>query len=163
MAFLGSLNISGSALTAERFRMDIISQNIVHAETTMTADGNPYRRKLVVFQERPLDFHAQLQEAAANQERTSKSGKQRSSKQSAGAGTDGGIRITQVVDSKEEFVPVYDPTHPHANAEGYVMYPNVNILEEQADFMAATRAYEANLAALQVGQGMAMKALDLLK
>lgn len=147
MAFLNSLNISGSALTAERFRFDIINQNIANAEVTMTADGNPYRRKLVVFQERPMDFRSQLQSAT---DKLVTSG-------------NGGVRVTQVVESKDEFVPVYDPTHPHANAEGYVMKPNVNILEEQADFMEATRAYEANLAALQIGQGMAMKALDLLK
>lgn len=147
MAFLNSLNISGSALTAERFRFDIINQNIANAEVTMTADGNPYRRKLVVFQERPMDFRSQLQSAT---DKLVTSG-------------NGGVRVTQVVESKDEFVPVYDPTHPHANEEGYVMKPNVNILEEQADFMEATRAYEANLAALQIGQGMAMKALDLLK
>lgn len=147
MAFLNSLNISGSALTAERFRFDIINQNISNAEVTMTADGNPYRRKLVVFQERPMDFRSQLKSAT---DKLVTSG-------------NGGVRVTQVVESKDEFVPVYDPTHPHANEEGYVMKPNVNILEEQTDFMAATRAYEANLAALQIGQGMAMKALDLLK
>lgn len=113
----------------------------------MTADGNPYRRKLVVFQERPMDFRSQLKSAT---DKLVTSG-------------NGGVRVTQVVESKDEFVPVYDPTHPHANEEGYVMKPNVNILEEQTDFMAATRAYEANLAALQIGQGMAMKALDLLK
>ena len=150
MAFLSSLNISGSALTAERFRIDVISQNIAQSETTMTPSGKPYCRKLVVFQERPLDFRTQLKDAAGKTVRTIPAAQ-------------GGVRAVQVVDSKEEFVPVYDPTHPHANADGYVMMPNVNTLEEQADFMAATRAYEANLSVLQVGQTMAMRALDLLK
>lgn len=147
MAFLNSLNISGSALTAERFRWDIITQNIANAQVTMTEDGNPYRRQLVVFQERPMDFRSQLT-SATNKLVTS---------------GNGGVRVTKVIGSEEEFVPVYNPSHPHANAEGYVMFPNVNVLEEQTDLMAATRAYEANLTALQVGQSMAMKALDLLK
>lgn len=150
MAFLSSLNISGSALTAERFRIDVISQNIAQSETTMTPSGKPYCRKLVVFQERPLDFRTQLKDAAGKTVKTIPAAQ-------------GGVRAVQVVDSKEEFVPVYDPTHPHANADGYVMMPNVNTLEEQTDFMAATRAYEANLSVLQVGQTMAMRALDLLK
>lgn len=113
----------------------------------MTPEGTPYRRKLVVFQERPMDFRSQLKSASSKLETSG----------------NGGVRVTQVVESKEEFIPVYNPSHPDANEDGYVMMPNVNILEEQTDFMAATRAYEANLAALQIGQGMAMKALDLLK
>lgn len=147
MAFLNSLNISGSALTAERFRWDIITQNIANANVTMTAEGTPYRRKLVVFQERPMDFRSQLQSATDKLVTTG----------------NGGVRVTQVVESKEEFVPKYDPTHPDADENGYVMMPNVNRLEEQTDLMAATRAYEANLSALQIGQTMAMKALELLK
>lgn len=147
MAFLNSLNINGSALTAERFRIDIINQNIASAHITMTPEGTPYRRKLVVFQERPMDFRSQLSSAT---DKLVTSGK-------------GGVRVTQVVESKEDFVPKYDPSHPDADENGYVLMPNVNQLEEQTDLMQATRAYEANLSALQIGQSMAMKALELLK
>lgn len=144
MAFLNSLNIAGSALTAERFRMDIILQNMSNAETTRTADGGPYRRKQVIFEERALDFQAALK----NQE--DKLGQ-------------GGVRVKQVVENQEDFIPVYDPTHPDSNEDGYVMMPNVNSQEEMIDLMAASRAYEANLTALSVAKAIATKALEIGK
>lgn len=144
MAFLNSLNIAGSALTAERFRMDIILQNMANAEVTRTADGGPYRRKQVIFEERALDFQAALK----NQE--DKLGQ-------------GGVRVQQVVENQEDFIPVYDPTHPDANEDGYVMMPNVNSQEEMIDLMAASRAYEANLTALSVAKAIAAKALEIGK
>lgn len=144
MAFLNSLNIAGSALTAERFRMDIILQNMANAEVTRTADGGPYRRKQVIFEERALDFQAALK----NQE--DKLGQ-------------GGVRVKQVVENQEDFIPVYDPTHPDSNEDGYVMMPNVNSQEEMIDLMAASRAYEANLTALSVAKAIATKALEIGK
>lgn len=144
MAFLNSLNIAGSALTAERFRMDIILQNMANAENTRAADGGPYRRKQVIFEERALDFQAALK----NQE--DKLGQ-------------GGVRVQQVVENQEDFIPVYDPTHPDSNEDGYVMMPNVNSQEEMIDLMAASRAYEANLTALSVAKAIATKALEIGK
>lgn len=144
MSFLRSLDITGSALTAERYRTDIILQNLANLSNTRTANGEAYRRKQVIFQEQPLDFDSVL----TNQKKKK---------------LDGGVRITELVESQEDFLPVYDPAHPHANEQGYVMYPNVNRTEEQLDLMSATRAYEANLTALGVVKAMAMKALEIGK
>lgn len=139
MAFLSSLDIVGSALTAERYRSEVITQNLANAKTTMTASGEPYRRKQVVFEERPLNFSDVLNQAR------------------------GGVKIAQVVESDRDFKPVYDPTHPQANAEGYVMYPNVDSTEEMVDLMAASNAYEANLNVMTVVKAMITKTLDMSK
>lgn len=144
MSFLNTLDIAGSALTAERFRMDVISQNISNINTTMTSEGTPYRRKQVIFQERGMDFGTALKE----EEKKLKNG---------------GVRVTQVVESQEDFVPVYNPTHPHANDEGYVMMPNVDRAEEMVDLMAASTAYDANITTLNVIKAMTMKALEIGK
>lgn len=144
MAFLNTLNIAGSALTAERFRMDIILQNLSNLNTTMTPEGTPYRRQQVVFQERGINF----KEALRN-ERYKLDG--------------GGVRVSEIVESQTDFTPVYNPTHPHADENGYVLMPNVNRAEETVDLMAASRSYEANLTALKVVQAMATKALEIGK
>lgn len=144
MSFLNSLNIVGSALTAERFRSDIILQNISNAKTTRTSDGEPYRRKQVIFEERTADFT----EALKNEQNKLKNG---------------GVRAIQIVESEKDFTPVYDPAHPDADENGYVMYPNVNTSEEMVDLMAASRAYEANLTALNIVKAMATKALEIGK
>lgn len=142
MSFLNSLKISGSALTAHRFRIDTIAQNLANINTTRTADGTPYARKLVVLEERDASFVNVL-----NRARTTRDV--------------GGVQVQAVLESTQPFVPVYDPNHPDANAEGYVLMPNVNTTEEQIDLMAASRAYEANLTALTVMKTMAMKALEI--
>ena len=140
MAFLNSINIIGSALTAERFRSDIILQNIANQNTTRTESGEPYRRKQVIFQEREQSFSDALKKV-----------------------TGGGVRVTEVVESQEDFKPVYDPDHPDADEVGYVYYPNVNNTEEQVDLMDASRVYEANVSALSVVKAMASKALEIGK
>lgn len=146
MSFLRSLDITGSALTAERYRTDIILQNLANMSNTNKAEnGEPYRRKQVVFEERTLDFNSMLKEQQATLQNS------------------GGVRIKEIVENQSDFRPVYDPTHPNADEEGYVLYPNVNHSEEQIDLMAATRAYEANLAALAVVKAMANKALEIGK
>lgn len=142
MSFLDSMNITGSALTAERFRMDIALQNLANQNTTRTASGEPYRRKQVVFRERGISFADSLRTASAKME-------------------GGGVRVTQVVESQRDFIPVYDPDHPDANEEGYVMMPNVNTTEERIDLMGASNAYEANLTALKLVQSLALKALEI--
>lgn len=140
---LSSLSIAGSALTAERYRMNVALQNLANISTTRTSEGEPYRRKQVVFEERAVDFKKILE---------NEQGK-----------TQGGVRVAEVVSSQRDFIPVYDPTHPDADEEGYVMYPNVNRAEEQVDLMAASRAYEANLTALNVIKSTALKALEIGK
>lgn len=139
MPICGSLDIAGSALTAERQRTDIIMQNIANAKTTVTETGEPYRRKQVVLQERPLSFGDELKKAS------------------------GGVRITQVVENQSGFRSVYDPTHPQADENGYVLYPNVDTTEEMIDLMAASNAYEANLTALSVVKATIAKTLEMKK
>ena len=141
MGYLDSLNITGSALTAERFRTDIILAN---QNTTRTAEGGPYRRKQVVLRENQLDFKSELGKAMTKADR-------------------GGVYVEEVVESQNPLVPVYDPDHPDANEDGYVMMPNVNSAEEMVDLMAATRAYEANVTALNIAKSMALKALEIGK
>ena len=144
MSLLDSMNIVGSAMTAERFRMDIALQNMANVNTTRTPSGEPYRRTQVVFQERAIRFDDALRTESARVE-------------------GGGVRVTQVVESQRDFIPVYDPSHPDANEEGYVMMPNVDTTEERVDLMAASNAYEANLTALSLVKSLALKALEIGK
>ncbi len=139
MSFLSSLDIVGSALTAERTRMDIISQNIANANTTVTSTGEPYRRQQVVYEEVPLTFSETLQNVT------------------------GGVEIAQIVESDRDFQRVYDPTHPQADEEGYVLYPNVDETEEQIDLLAASNAYTANLTVLDVLKATITKTLEMNK
>lgn len=144
LAFLSSLDISASVLTAERFRMDVISENMANSSTTRTENGGSYRRKLVVLQTQGEDqsrfrriFQNQLQQVGQ------------------------GVQVAQVAEDPSDFTPVYDPTHPDANADGYVMMPNVDPVKETVDMMAATRAYEANLTMFNAVKNMAVKALEM--
>lgn len=142
---LNALNIVGSALTAEQFRMNMALQNLTNISNTRGANNEPYRRKQVVFEERPMNFKEMLADESVRQD-------------------GGGVRVAQVVESDREFTPVYDPSHPDADeTTGYVMYPNVNRTEEQLDVMAASRAYEANLTALSVVKNTMLKALEIGK
>jgi flagellar basal-body rod protein FlgC len=148
MSFLDTLKITGSALTATRLRVDTITQNLANISTTRTEEGGPYRRKLVVLQEQALSFENVLNSSIS-----------KSKKKSSG----GGVIVSEIVESDNPFIPVYNPNHPDADENGYVMMPNVNSSEEQIDLMAATRAYEANLTALNVVKTMAMRALEIGK
>lgn len=138
MGFLSSVDIIGSALTAERKRTDVITQNIANAKTTSTQSGDPYRRKQVVLQERPLSFQEELDKA-------------------------GGVRVADVVESDREFQTVYDPGNPLADEDGYVRYSNVDTTEEMVDLMAANNAYDANLTAFSLLKTMIGKTLDMGK
>lgn len=140
MAFLNSLNTIGSALTAERYRMDVAAQNIANQNTAASSPEEAYQRKQVVFQERYMSFDEQLQRVSG-----------------------GGVRIKEIVELGEDVTPVYDPTNPIADENGYVYYPNVNNTEEQIDLLEASRAYEANLTALSVVKAMATKGLEIGK
>lgn len=142
VAFLNSIDISGSALTAQRLRMDVISQNIANASTTRTAAGEPYRRRVAVFAERGgTPFQSYLEDA------TEASG--------------GGVVVSSIATDMSNFKSEYDPDHPDADADGYVQYPNVDEVTELVDMMAATRAYEANITALNATKNMALKALEI--
>ena len=139
-----SMNISASALTAQRFRMDVIGENIANATTTRTAAGTPYRRKYTIFEERGLPhlFSDWL----------------RLSLESIGGF---GVRATKIREDQSPFKLVFDPEHPDANEDGYVEYPNVDLEKEMVDFISATRSYEANITAINNYRNIAMKALEL--
>lgn len=147
MAFLPSLDIAGSGITAQKRRMDTIAENIVNRETTRTADGGPYRRKLVVFREIESEnnFTHALRYAKSNRYRDQK----------------GGVLISEIIEDQSDFIPVYDPNHPDAGEDGYVMMPNVNTTVEMVDSMAATRSYSANISAFEAIKAMALKALEI--
>lgn len=141
MSFLSSMDISKNALSAQRLRMDVITQNLANAETTKTQDGTPYVRQLVVFEERKS-----FKEVLGEQKKKLKYE---------------GVTVAKVVKDDSPLNPVYDPTHPDANEDGYVMMPNVDKTKETLDLMAAYRSYEANVAALEAIKNMAQKALTI--
>lgn len=134
MGTFSALRIGASGLSAERLRMDTITANISNAQTTRTEDGGPYVRKVAVFQE------------AYDK-----------------AGKYNGVKAVAVEDDDSEFRKVYDPTNADADKEGYVTYPNVNILNEMADMMASTRAYEAIADTIDANKTMYSKALEIGK
>jgi flagellar basal-body rod protein FlgC len=147
MSFLNSMDISSSALTAQRFRMDVISENIANADVTRTANGQPYKRRIVTMGEKQgtTSFSDQL-----NQSMESTSG-------------GNGVVVSNVTDSNEPFKKVYDPSHPDADAKGYVNYPNVDTVTEMVDLISASRSYEANITAFNATKTMSLKALELGK
>jgi flagellar basal-body rod protein FlgC len=149
MGMFDAFDISASALTAERMRMDVTAENLANAQTTRTANGGPYRRKEVV-----------LQEVAQG------GGFAGSLKAAMGAGTagrPGGVEVSGVVEDSTPSKMVYDPGHPDANAQGYVAMPNVDSVTEMVDLISSSRAYEANVTALQSAKQMFSKTLDLLR
>jgi flagellar basal-body rod protein FlgC len=144
MSLFGSLDISASALSAERLRMDVTAENLANAQSTRTANGGPYRRKEVVT------------EAAGG-------GGFASALASARGGAEGGVRVSAIVEDQTPNRLVYDPGHPDANAQGYVSMPNVNPVTEMVDLISASRSYEANVTAMQTSKQMFTKTLDLLR
>ena len=145
MDFFSAMDISASALTAERTRMNLISSNLANANSTKTAEGGPYKRKDALFTAVPIQngFSNRLSDAVRQNSR--------------------GVQVTQIVEDQNPPRMQYDPTHPDADAQGYVTLPNVNVVEEMADMIAATRAYEANVNATQAAKAMATKTLELLR
>lgn len=147
MGMFDSFDINATGMTAQRFRMDIISQNVANADTTRTADGTPYVRKVVTFSEKDTQtpFHHVLNKATDRY-----SGK--------------GVKVDGVYeDTKTELNKVYDPAHPDADENGYVSYPNVNIITEMTNLIDASRSYEANATAFNASKTLAMQGLNLGK
>lgn len=145
MSVYSGMDISVSGMSAQRLRMDIISQNAANVNTTRDANGNPYRRKTVVFEEKDITSFSDVLGRAT--------------------GTIGnGVKVSQIVEDKD--TPerlVYDPSHPDANVDGYVSYPNVNTITEMTNLIDASRSYEANVTAFNATKAMALKALELGK
>ena len=148
MSIFGSLDISASALSAERLRMDVTAENLANAQSTRTANGGPYRRKEVVLQETPGSFGASLSAAMGGGDK----------------GSTGGVQVAGIVeDTTTPLKRVYDPGHPDADAQGYVSMPNVDTVTEMVDLISAQRAYEANVTAMQSAKQMFSRTLDLLR
>jgi len=145
MNLFGMLELSGSALGAERQRAEVVASNMANAQTTRTPAGGPYRRQLVVFQaQRAPRFTLAL--AGGLQHETSSA-----------------VRVSAVVPDQRPPVMRFEPGHPDANAEGYVAYPQVDPIEEMTDLLGAVRAYELNASAVQATKNMITQSLDLLR
>jgi len=149
MSFWTQLRISASGMSAQRLRMDIISNNIANAETTRTAEGGPYKRQDVVFM--PKAQNTFLPEFV----------RARQSQDVELASEERGVKVAQVTTDDSEGTKVYDPSHPDADADGFVTYPNVNMVVEMTNMLSATRSYEANLAVVSFAKQMALKAIDI--
>ncbi len=142
MGFYTSIEVSASGLSAERLAMDTIANNIANVNTTRTAAGGPFKRQLVVY--------AQKNGPAA-----------RAGADDAASGA--GVQVVGIVNDQSPDRLVYDPGHPDADANGYVHMPNVDVVKEMVDMMAASRAYEANVTAIQESRSMDSTTLGLLK
>jgi flagellar basal-body rod protein FlgC len=142
MAF-NSLNVSASGLTAQRLRMDVISQNIANINTTRTENGQPYQRKMLVFEEKKNNGFDMILNNTINKYKAS------------------GVTVSSIEVDERPFNRVYDPNHPDADDEGYVLMPNVNLIEEMTNMISANRSYEANVTAINSSKGMAVKALEI--
>lgn len=136
MKIFESMAISGSALTAEKLRMDLISNNIANMNTTRTSEGGPYRRQVALFS-------------------------QRLEKASQGSRISLGVQLRGVVHDPTPSRLAYEPDHPDADEQGYVAYPNVDMVKEMVDMVTSTRSYEANVTVLNAAKNMFLKALEI--
>ena len=148
MNLFGMLELSGSALTAERQRAEVVTANMANAETTRSPEGGPYRRQLVVFRAQRMPQFPLLLASAAN---------------SFLPVAARGVRISQVIADPAPPLERYEPGHPDADSKGYVSYPAVNPVEEMTDLLGAARAYELNASAVQAAKSMLQESLDLLR
>ena len=150
MALFNAFNISASGMTAQRLRTDVLAQNIANVNTTRTSDGTPYRRQNVVFTEKDATPFAKILSMASAGPVSNQVGS--------------GVKVTQIMEDFETPMnQVYDPAHPDADENGYVTYPNVNIITEMTDLIDATRSYESNVTAFNGSKSMALKGLEVGK
>ena len=148
MGLFQPFDIAASGMTAQRFRMDVIAENIANVSTTRTEDGGPYRRKIVTFEEKQLkagvpSFRHILKDSTA-------------------AYNGNGVKVTKVSeDTETDFIMEYDPSHPDADENGYVSYPNVNTVTEMTNLIDASRSYEANVTAFSAIKSMASSGINV--
>ena len=147
MNLFGMLEVSGSALAAERWRAEVVSANMANAETTHTAEGGAYHRQLVVFRGRPMPRFPMLLTRLHH---------------APGHGVEGGVEIERVVADQTPLPRRFEPGHPDADTAGYVTYPNVNPVLEMTDLLSAVRAYQLNAAAVQAAKSMIQQSLQIL-
>jgi flagellar basal-body rod protein FlgC len=152
MGLFDAIDVSGSGLSAERLRMDVTSENLANAQTTKGADGQPYRRKVVVLQEAggQGSFGTALSAAIGRATGNASSPAR-------------GVQVSGIVQDSSDLKRIYDPGHPDADKNGYVTMPNVNTVTEMTDLISASRAYEADVTAMQTAKQMFSKTLDILR
>lgn len=145
------MNITASALSAQRLRMDVVSSNMANAETTrgefVNGEWQPYQRKMVEFAPKSANFSSFLHQALKTN----------------GSNAGDGVKVRRIKEDETPFKMIYDPTHADANEDGYVAMPNVDPLREMVDLMSATRSYEANVTVFNANKSMMMKALEIGK
>ncbi|MBE5869638.1 MAG: flagellar basal body rod protein FlgC [Lachnospiraceae bacterium] len=145
MGLFTSFDINASGLTAQRYRMDVIAQNIANANTTRTENGDTYRRKGVIFAEKGTGakFSNYLTRATGNYK-------------------GGGVKVVRTFEDRDtDLIKAYDPSHPDADEDGYVYYPNVNIITEMTNLIDASRSYEANATAFNASKSIATTGLNM--
>ena len=143
MSIFNSINVSASALTAEKTRIDIIAKNMANANSTRATGGMPYRRQMAIFEEnkgKPFSEHLSKYTNQNNGQ---------------------GVKISKIVEDDTPFKLKYEPGHPDADENGYVKMPNVDTIKEMVDLISAQRSYDANITALNSSKSMLMKALDI--
>ncbi len=143
MNFMDSLQISASGLTSQRIRMNVVSSNLANANTTRTAEGGPYKRKEVVFAAQPLRKSFQDMLSVKMEDQLSE------------------VKVSGIINDAKPPVVKYDPQHPDADENGYVAFPNIDIITEMVNMMSASRSYEANITAINATKNMAQRALDI--
>lgn len=153
MSFLSSMNIVSSGLTAQHLRLDVISENITNINTTRTEQGGPYRRKMVVFQAEDGRDNFRNVLARAQNGKVSNLGYERSA----------GVQVVEIAEDPSDFKLKYDPTDPDANEAGYVELPNIDLVKEITDGMAASQAYSANVTAFNLMKSVISKGLEIGK
>lgn len=151
MSFLSTMNVIGSGITAQHLRLDVISENVTNINTTRTEEGGPYRRKVVVFQamdgrETFRDVMARVQNGVVS---------------NAGQENTGGVRVIEIAEDPTDFKLKYDPTDPDANEDGYVELPNVDLVKEITDAMAASQSYSANVTTFNVLKSVISSGLEI--
>ena len=144
MSIFGAIDVAASGMTAERLRLDVISNNIANVNTTRTVEGGPYRRQFVAFESRQGDASSFANIMAGQLQLN-------------------GVRVSTIKKDDSPLRMVYEPGHPDADANGYVQMPNINIVTEMVDMMTASRAYEANVTSVNVAKSMMLKALEIGK
>ena len=145
MSIFNSINVSASALTAEKTRIDIIAKNMANANSTRATGGMPYRRQMAVFQEnKKTPFSEHLSKYTG-----------------ANKNNGQGVKISKIVEDDTPFKMKYEPGHPDADENGYVQMPNVDTIKEMVDLISAQRSYDANITAMNASKSMLMKALDI--
>ncbi|NLW80564.1 MAG: flagellar basal body rod protein FlgC [Desulfovibrionales bacterium] len=143
MDFMTAIDVGASGLNAERTHLNVISMNLANAKTTRTVDGGPYRRKEAIFRETQVDspFSRAMRTALDDEVK--------------------GVRVESIQNDRRPLKRVYEPGHPHADEEGYVSYPDINVVEEMTNMLSAMRAYEANVSTITTAKNMFTKALEI--